>query len=430
MSHLIDDDDPPESVPHPLHDHNPWAGNHTHDQDGMHEEWSYNSNGGGFHYVYRSNTPNARGPGSPPMMGPAGGPMAGNPLFQNFATMLGGIMGPDMALFDGQDGRPRARVTGNLIVNGQRIPFPYDPNARLQPRDANNPQGNVQPVGDLNNLLGTLMNQMGPQPMGHPGMRGAPGQDPHGQQQPPMNPIAALLASMFNPAMAQHGDYVHTQEALDRVISQMMEQNAMGNAPGPASEEAINNLPKKEVTKDMLGTEGKAECSICMDEVNLGEEVTELPQCKHWFHRDCVVAWLKEHNTCPHCRQSITAPTETQQRRPSASQRRPSGANRQNSSTNRIRRADGSAHPSAEPPAYGQARAESYQQNPSAWRGVGSRGDPISFPPSPEAHRPTGERRRSSHSANSSGSTGAAGGGVTDRLRNWWSGSNGQGTNR
>ncbi|KAH8754799.1 hypothetical protein F5883DRAFT_572427 [Diaporthe sp. PMI_573] len=35
-----------------------------------------------------------------------------------------------------------------------------------------------------------------------------------------------------------------------------------------------------------------------------GEEVTVLP-CKHWFHGECVVSWLKMHNTCPICRASI-----------------------------------------------------------------------------------------------------------------------------
>jgi len=101
-----------------------------------------------------------------------------------------------------------------------------------------------------------------------------------------------------------HGDAVYTDEALDRVITQMMEQTNSNSAPGPASAAAIEALPKKTVHKAMMGQDGKAECSVCMDTVEIGDQVTELP-CKHWFHGDCVGAWLKEHDTCPHCRQGI-----------------------------------------------------------------------------------------------------------------------------
>jgi E3 ubiquitin-protein ligase RNF115/126 len=151
-----------------------------------------------------------------------------------------------------------------------------------------------------------------------------------GSAHPPSNPISALLSALLNPASAQHGDAVYTQEALDRVISQLMEQNATGNAPGPASAEAMANLPKINVTKEMLGDNGKAECSICMDEVHLGDEVTQL-YCKHWFHEQCVKAWLGEHDTCPHCRKGISDISEQQQQGPST----PSGQRRSSASASR-----------------------------------------------------------------------------------------------
>jgi E3 ubiquitin-protein ligase RNF115/126 len=56
----------------------------------------------------------------------------------------------------------------------------------------------------------------------------------------------------------------------------------------------------------MMGDNGKAECSICMDDVSIGDKVTYLP-CTHWFHRPCIEAWLREHDTCPHCRKGISA---------------------------------------------------------------------------------------------------------------------------
>ncbi|KAI4133566.1 MAG: hypothetical protein LQ338_000078 [Usnochroma carphineum] len=83
-----------------------------------------------------------------------------------------------------------------------------------------------------------------------------------------------LFASVLNPANAQHGDVVYSEEALDRIISQFMEAQSGSSAPGPASEAAIDALPKRSVDKDMLGSEGKAECSVCMDNVDLGDEVT------------------------------------------------------------------------------------------------------------------------------------------------------------
>ena len=126
---------------------------------------------------------------------------------------------------------------------------------------------------------------------------------------PPNFPFHSIFAQILNPANAANGDAVYTEEALDRVISQFMDQANGSTAPGPASPEAIQGLPKKEVDKSMMGSDGKAECSVCMDSVEIGDEVTVLP-CGHWFHGDCVGAWLKEHDTCPHCRQGIM-PKET-----------------------------------------------------------------------------------------------------------------------
>ena len=154
--------------------------------------------------------------------------------------------------------------------------------------------------------------------------QGPPG--PHPPGGPANNPFA-ILSQLMNPANAQRGDAVFSQEALDRVISQLMEQNAGSTAPPPASEAAIQSLPTRKVEDSMMGNDGKAECSICMDNVEIGQDVTVLP-CNHWFHGDCVTAWLKEHDTCPHCRKGITKPPGEAQRsqseQPPSNSRRPS----------------------------------------------------------------------------------------------------------
>ena len=42
-------------------------------------------------------------------------------------------------------------------------------------------------------------------------------------------------------------------------------------------------------------------CNVCKDEYKEGEEVTKLP-CNHSYHPECILPWLKEHNSCPTCR--------------------------------------------------------------------------------------------------------------------------------
>ena len=43
-------------------------------------------------------------------------------------------------------------------------------------------------------------------------------------------------------------------------------------------------------------------CCICQDIVDNGEQVYELPECKHIFHTNCIVTWFRNQNTaCPLC---------------------------------------------------------------------------------------------------------------------------------
>lgn len=121
---------------------------------------------------------------------------------------------------------------------------------------------------------------------------------------PQLGALQALFTTMLNPANARAGDAVYTQEALDQIISQLMEAHPTSNAPGPASPSAISSLPKKKLDEKELGPEGRGECSVCMDDVKIGDEVVVLP-CNHWFHENCASLWLSEHNTCPICRKGI-----------------------------------------------------------------------------------------------------------------------------
>jgi hypothetical protein len=80
--------------------------------------------------------------------------------------------------------------------------------------------------------------------------------------------------------------------------------------PPPASEQAINELSKVTVTQDNITNDSP--CSICQEDFKLGEQVPQLP-CKHLFHEECVVPWLKLNGTCPVCRSKLEPDAEPSQ---------------------------------------------------------------------------------------------------------------------
>ncbi|KAL8824206.1 MAG: hypothetical protein Q9191_005225 [Dirinaria sp. TL-2023a] len=312
---IAESDDSPENNPDrppphpshrtsPFHTYNPWT---LPDNDGggvTHVEWNA---GPGLHFSrtsFRSTSPNSRHVQGMP------DPFA--PFFQSFSTMLAGA-----GRFPHQNvGRSNGRMQPLSPAVFQHFQHGSEPTSPLQegparqgfarsglampasphlaPRDADNAQPNAFPLDNLHGLLGTLFRGM-------QDMHGGPGASQSNPGAPNFPPLQ-FFAHLLNPANARHGDAVYSEEALDRIISQFMEAQNGHTAPGPASAEAIAQLPKKKVDKSILGPDGKAECSVCMDNVDLGDEVTVLP-CTHWFHGECVGAWLKEHDTCPHCRQ-------------------------------------------------------------------------------------------------------------------------------
>ncbi|CAM1511158.1 Fc.00g086710.m01.CDS01 [Cosmosporella sp. VM-42] len=234
-----------------------------------------------------------------------------DPVVERFINMIHGF-GPPRSANDGLFANPRERhdheptfgqpriqrttftsggfgggTTSVTIVSG---PLPGG-RARSSP---GGPQGDP-----FQAIFSNVLRDIGP-PEDHPGARD---NDGHG---PPPGFARSLheILSLISPANAMAGDAVYSQEALDRIITGLMEANPQSNAAPPATAEALKTLERKTVDKAMIGTDGPTECSICIDELKEGETAVYLP-CKHFFHEACVVLWLQEHNTCPICRTPI-----------------------------------------------------------------------------------------------------------------------------
>lgn len=134
--------------------------------------------------------------------------------------------------------------------------------------------------------------------------------------------------------MGGSGDAAYSQEDFDRIMSQLLEQAQQGGGEPPAPAEEISRIPKITVDEAWLAKqEGESkDCSICMEEVQLGEEISEL-WCGHWYHPFCIKQWLDAHGACPLCRKTLRdSREEWEAKNPKAakSERRRSGNGRPN----------------------------------------------------------------------------------------------------
>ncbi|CAK7352494.1 unnamed protein product [Dovyalis caffra] len=57
------------------------------------------------------------------------------------------------------------------------------------------------------------------------------------------------------------------------------------------------------------------ECAVCLSVFEEGEEVRQLPSCKHSFHAPCIDMWLFSHSDCPLCRSRVDPPLPVCNRR-------------------------------------------------------------------------------------------------------------------
>ncbi|KAK7282739.1 hypothetical protein RIF29_11759 [Crotalaria pallida] len=102
-------------------------------------------------------------------------------------------------------------------------------------------------------------------------------------------------------------DY-YSGPGLNELIEQLTENDRQG--PPPAPEGVINKIPTVKILSSHL--KENSQCPVCQEEFEVGGEAKELP-CKHIYHSECIVPWLRLHNSCPVCRHELPVSEEEEE---------------------------------------------------------------------------------------------------------------------
>ncbi|PON91813.1 43kDa postsynaptic protein [Trema orientale] len=100
----------------------------------------------------------------------------------------------------------------------------------------------------------------------------------------------------------------HLAELVQRISEEEDDEDEDDDMPRPrpASKLAVEQLRAIKASEELLDSKSSV-CSVCRDRFKKGAELRVLP-CKHVYHKDCILRWLKVRNTCPECRHEL--PTE------------------------------------------------------------------------------------------------------------------------
>jgi hypothetical protein len=111
---------------------------------------------------------------------------------------------------------------------------------------------------------------------------------------------------MMQMHMGTHGGGAGAAEDIDNMsFEQLLERFGIGNDRRAAEDSTIASLPTavlKEDDRDDCG--GANQCSICLEDLKAGDEVTRLP-CKHGYHHACITEWLRNVSNCPVCKAAV-----------------------------------------------------------------------------------------------------------------------------
>ncbi|CAD8057559.1 unnamed protein product [Paramecium sonneborni] len=94
-------------------------------------------------------------------------------------------------------------------------------------------------------------------------------------------------------------------QSIEQLIEFISRNDPNRYGSPPASQKAIDALQKVNLQSEC--------CTVCQEEYQL-QQALQMP-CNHHFHSECLIPWLKQHNSCPVCRYELETDDEDYNKR-------------------------------------------------------------------------------------------------------------------
>lgn len=126
---------------------------------------------------------------------------------------------------------------------------------------------------------------------------------------------------------AREASQASSREAVVDIVSETEHSGGTEDEDPEKDQKYLAETPLKELTTQLTLEDGFSEkvasaedqeqetqvCSVCLEELAVGQLVTTLP-CKHTFHHDCILRWFStkisnfQVGCCPSCNLRVVAP--------------------------------------------------------------------------------------------------------------------------
>jgi E3 ubiquitin-protein ligase RNF115/126 len=113
-----------------------------------------------------------------------------------------------------------------------------------------------------------------------------------------------LLFSNFMGGFSNHNSFFGSpfrNDGLEQILNHIMQNDPNNYGTPPASKQEVEKLEKTVISEENSTEFKEKDCSVCRENYKIDEKTIKMP-CNHVFHEDCLMPWLKQHNSCPVCR--------------------------------------------------------------------------------------------------------------------------------